>query len=56
MEQLLALGLAQAAPNPVWLLDGEGVLTALLDDGAPGTECLGGFLPTLPTHAALSLW
>ena len=55
MQQLLALGLAQAAPDPVGLLDGEGVLAALLDDGAPCAQSLGGFFTALAAHATLGL-
>jgi hypothetical protein len=55
LQQLLPLGLAQATPDPVRLLDGEGVLTALLDDRAASAQSLGGFLAALAAHAPLGL-
>ena len=55
VQQLLPLGLAQASPDSVGLLDGERMLAALLDHGATGAEGLGGFLATLAPHAALGL-
>lgn len=56
MDELVPFGLAQAAPDPIGLLDAECVLAALLDDGATGAQRLGGFLAALATHAALGLW
>src|SRR5690606_33311722 len=54
-EDELALVLGEAAPHAVGLAHLEGVLAALLDDGALGTDRLGGFVASPAGATALTL-
>ena len=52
----LALFLRHATPDPVGLPDGEGVDSALRDDGAAGADGLGRSVTRLTRGAALTFW
>lgn len=55
LEEELALGLRQAAPNPVGLTDFEGVRTAFLDHRALPAHFLGALLALQARATALAV-